>query len=118
MPLHDLVTPENLPAIMTALGGILGGGGIITLIKVRREPPKPGSPDAAAVAMVELTKAMQEMVAAMRGQNDHFSDNNDMFKALGPVLAGMAKDFTEVRHDTTESKAHLAAIRDALNRRR
>ncbi len=50
MPLQELITPENLPAIMTAFGGILGGGGIITLIKVRREPPKPGTPDAAAVA--------------------------------------------------------------------
>ncbi len=118
MPLQELITPENLPAIMTAFGGILGGGGIITLIKVRREPPKPGTPDAAAVAMVDLTKAMQEMVAAMRGQNDHFSDNNEMFKALGPVLSGMARDFAEVRHDTAENKANLAAIRDALNRRR
>lgn len=113
MPLQELITPENLPAIMTAFGGILGGGGIITLIKVRREPPKPGTPDAAAVAMVDLTKAMQEMVAAMRGQNDHFSDNNEMFKALGPPVASMGRDIEAVRMHTE----NLARILDALNRR-
>jgi len=35
---------------------------------------------------------------------------------LGKV-DGMARDFAEVRHDMAESKNHLAAIRDALNRR-
>lgn len=118
MPLQELITPENLPAIMTAFGGILGGGGIITLIKVRREPPKPGTPDAAAVAMVDLTKAMQEMVVAMRGQNDHFSDNNEMFKAMGPLVVTVAKELGEIRRETAEGRILLALIRDALNRRR
>jgi len=118
VPLQELITPENLPAIMTAFGGILGGGGIITLIKVRREPPKPGTPDAAAVAMVDLTKAMHEMVAAMRGQNDHFSDNNEMFKAMGPLVVTVAKELGEIRRETAEGRILLALIRDALNRRR
>ena len=50
------------------------------------------------------------MVEAMKSQNTHFADNNEMFKALGPVLADM-------RHDGADSKGHLAAIRDTLNRR-
>lgn len=102
---------------MTATGGLLGGGGFVTWLKIRREPPKPGSPDAFAVAMVENTKAMQDMVAALRSQNAHFGDNNDMFKALGPVLSAMARDFSEIRHDGSESRILLALIRDALNRR-
>jgi hypothetical protein len=51
------------------------------------------------------------MVEAMKAQNTHFADNNEMFKALGPVLS-------DLRHDGADSKAHLAAIRDALNRGR
>lgn len=113
-----LLTPENLPAVMTGAAAIIAAIGGFTWWKVRSEPPKPGTPDAAALALVENTKAVQNMVAALSGQNDHFEDNNGMFKALGPVLSGMARDFAEVRHDTAENKANLAAIRDALNRRR
>jgi len=51
------------------------------------------------------------MVEAMKSQNTHFADNNEMFKALGPVLSDM-------RHDGADSKEHLAAIRDTLNRRK
>jgi len=103
----SLITPE----ILTAIGGLLGTGGLIALIRVWREPsPKIGTPDAAAVALAENTQAVRAMVEAMKGQNTHFAENNEMFKALGPVLSDM-------RHDGADSKAHLAAIRDALNRR-
>ena len=114
----SLLTPENIDKVLIALAAVVTAIGGLTLRKVMREPPKPGTPDAVAVAMVELTKAMHDMVEAMQGQNAHFADNNEMFKALGPVLSGMARDFAEVRHDTAENKANLAAIRDALNRRR
>lgn len=114
----SLLTPENIDKVLIALAAVVTAIGGLTLRKVMREPPKPGTPDAVAVAMVDLTKAMHDMVEAMRGQNAHFADNNEMFKALGPVLSGMARDFAEVRHDTAENKANLAAIRDALNRRR
>ena len=104
----SLITPE----LLTAIGGLLGTGGVIALVRVWREPsPKPGSPDAAAVALAENTKALQSMVEAMKSQNTHFADNNEMFKALGPVLSDM-------RHDGADSKGHLAAIRDTLNRRK
>ena len=114
----SLLTPENIDKVLIALAAVVTAIGGLTLRKVMREPPKPGTPDAVAVAMVELTKAMHDMVEAMQGQNAHFADNNEMFKALGPVLSGMARDFAEVRHDTAENKANLAANRDALNRRR
>jgi hypothetical protein len=112
-----LLTPENLPDVLTAAAAVIAALGGWTWFKVRREPPKPGSPDAMAVAMAENTKAITEMVAALRGQNAHFADNNEMFKALGPTLAGMAKDFADIRHDGAEAKGHLASIRDSLNRR-
>lgn len=103
----SLITPE----LLTAIGGLLGTGGVIALVRVWREPsPKPGSPDAAAVALAENTKALQS-------QSANFEDNNDMFRAVLGKVDGMARDFAEVRHDMAESKNHLAAIRDALNRR-
>lgn len=103
----SLITPE----LLTAIGGLLGTGGVIALVRVWREPsPKPGSPDAAAVALAENTKALQS-------QSANFEDNNDMFRAVLGKVDGMARDFAEVRHDMAESKNHLASIRDALNRR-
>ena len=103
----SLITPE----LLTAIGGLLGTGGVIALVRVWREPsPKPGSPDAAAVALAENTKALQS-------QSANFEDNNDMFRAVLGKVDGMARDFSEVRHDMAEAKGHLASIRDALNRR-
>lgn len=113
----SLITPENLPGILTAVGTILGGGGILTWWRVRREPPKPGTPDAAALALAENTRATLAMVEAMKAQNTHFADNNEMFRTIGQKVDGMARDFAEMRHDGAESKAHLAAIRDAVNRK-
>ena len=103
----SLITPE----LLTAIGGLLGTGGVIALVRVWREPsPKPGSPDAAAVALAENTKAL-------KSQSANFEDNNDMFRAVLGKVDGMARDFAEVRHDMAEAKGHLASIRDALNRR-
>ena len=108
----SLITAENLPQVLTAIGGLLGAGGLVTVIRIWRNPtPKPGTPDAAMVALGENTRATLAMIDAMKSQNTHFADNNEMFKALGPVLSDM-------RHDGADSKSHLAAIRDALNRRK
>jgi hypothetical protein len=63
------------------------------------------------LALAENTQALRAMGDAMKSQNTHFADNNEMFKALGPVLSDM-------RHDGADSKGHLAAIRDTLNRRK
>lgn len=106
----SLVTPENLPGVLTAIGGIIAAVGGITLWRVHREPPKPGTPDAAAVALAENTKATLAMVAALNGQTSQFAANNDLFKQVVGLLA-------DIKHDTAENKAHLAAIRDELIRR-
>lgn len=106
----SLITPENLPGILTAIGGLLGGGGILTWWKVRREPPKPGTPDATALALAENTKATLAMVEALKAQNAQFGDNNKLFGQVLHHVDGMAKDFTEARQ-------HLAAIREQGNRR-
>ena len=115
--MFTLLTPENLPATLTAVSLIITAVGGVVLYRVQKEPPKAGSQDAAALALAENTKALNAMVEGLKGQNTHFADNNEMFKALGPVLGGMAKDFTEMRHDGAESRILLALIRDALNRR-
>lgn len=113
----QLITPENLPGVLTAVFTFLGGGGILTWWRIRREPPKPGSPDAAVAALAENTKALLS-------QSDQFKANNTLFSSVLALLTTMAKDFAdarrdiaEIRHDMAEAKAHLAAIRDALNRR-
>ena len=106
----SLITPENLPHVLAAFGGLITAIGGLTVWRAWKEPPKPGSPDAAAVALAENTKALQS-------QSANFEDNNDMFRAVLGKVDGMARDFAEVRHDMAESKGHLASIRDALNRR-
>ncbi len=108
--MFELLTPENLPATLTAVSLIITAVGGVVLYRVQKEPPKAGSQDAAAVALAENTKALQS-------QSANFEDNNDMFRAVLGKVDGMARDFAEVRHDMAESKNHLAAIRDALNRR-
>jgi uncharacterized membrane-anchored protein YhcB (DUF1043 family) len=105
-----LLTPENLPATLTAVSLIITAIGGVVLYRVQKEPPKAGSQDAAAVALAENTKALQS-------QSANFEDNNDMFRAVLGKVDGMARDFAEVRHDMAEAKGHLASIRDALNRR-
>lgn len=108
--MFELLTPENLPATLTAVSLIITAVGGVVLYRVQKEPPKAGSQDAAAVALAENTRALQS-------QSANFEDNNDMFRAVLGKVDGMARDFAEVRHDMAESKNHLAAIRDALNRR-
>lgn len=108
--MFTLLTPENLPATLTAVSLIITAVGGVVLYRVQKEPPKAGSQDAAAVALAENTRALQS-------QSANFEDNNDMFRAVLGKVDGMARDFAEVRHDMAESKNHLAAIRDALNRR-
>lgn len=106
----SLITPENLPEVLIGIGAVITAIGGFTLYRVQKEPPKPGTPDAAAVALAENTKALLS-------QSANFEDNNDMFRAVLGKVDGMARDFAEVRHDMAESKGHLASIRDALNRR-
>ena len=108
--MFTLLTPENLPATLTAVSLIITAVGGVVLYRVQKEPPKAGSQDAAAVALAENTKALQS-------QSANFEDNNDMFRAVLGKVDGMARDFAEVRHYMAESKGHLASIRDALNRR-
>lgn len=101
---------EGWTTLFVAIGGALGTGGFVALVKAWRNPhPKPGTPDAAAVALAENTAAVRAMAEALKGQNTHFAANNKMFEAMGPLIA-------TILHDTAENKAHLAAIRDAMNR--
>lgn len=106
----SLITPENLPEVLIGIGAVITAIGGFTLYRVQKEPPKPGTPDAAAVALAENTKALLS-------QSDQFKDNNKLFEAVLSKVDSMARDFADMKHDAAESKAHLASIRDALNRR-
>lgn len=110
------ITLESWTALIIAVGALVGTGGLVSLIRAWREPPKPGTPDAAVQALAENTRALQE-------QGAQFKDNNKLFASVIALLTTMAKDFADTRrdmadmkHDMAEAKAHLAAIRDSLNR--
>ena len=57
----SLITPENLPETLIGIGAIITAIGGFTLHRIRREPPKPGAPDAATAALAENTKAVLAM---------------------------------------------------------
>ena len=105
-----LLTPENLPAVLTGIGAIIAAIGGFTLYRVQKEPPKPGTPDAVTVALVDNTKAMQ----ALAGQ---FQANNQLFEAVLTHVKAMGRDAAEAHHEAAEANKHLASIRDAVNRR-
>lgn len=115
------ITPENFAAVLIAAG--TGASAVLTaiggwaLVRKRSEPPPPGSPDALTVSLVENTGAMRQM-------NGQFGENLKMFGAivqmigeLLTVMRGMAKDIEETRRAAEQSRDHLAAIRDATNRK-
>lgn len=99
----SLVTPDNLPEVLAGVGGILATIGGWTFWRARREPPKPGTPDAMAVALAQNTRAQE----AMGGQ---FGKNLEMFAATLHATEEIARDINACRE-------HLSAIRDGINRR-
>ena len=98
-----LITPENLPEVLTAAGALIAAIGGLTWWRARSEPPKPGTPDALATALVQNTDAQK----AMGGQ---FGENLKLFAAT-------LKATEEIARDIDACREHLASIRDALNRR-
>jgi hypothetical protein len=113
----SLLTPENLPQVLIAVGGVITAIGGITWYRVQKEPPKPGSPDAAAIALAENTKALLAMADQMDGQNRQFGDNNKLFGEVLHYVDAMARDFAEARKEMTLAREHLAALREQGNRR-
>lgn len=108
------ITPENFAAVLIAAGtgasAVLTAIGGMALWRKRSEPPPPGSPDALTVSLIENTKAMGAM-------NGAFGENLKMFAAILNQVEGMAEDIEETRRATEAARDHLAAIRDATNRR-
>mgnify|MGYP001033088681 FL=1 len=115
--MFELLTPENLPATLTAVSLIITAVGGVVLYRVQKEPPKAGSQDAAAVALAENTRASVTLAANMGTMTGQLGDNMRMFSATLEVVKAMAHDIAEARRAAEASRDHLAAIRDALNRR-
>lgn len=112
----SLITPENLPEILTAIGVIITAIGGVTLYRVQKEPPKPGTPDAVALALAENTRATLAMADAMKGQNDHFADNNRMFGHITVAADEMVKDQSKILTEIQRLRENSDMIRDAANR--
>lgn len=115
--MFDLLTPENLPATLTGVAGLITAAGGVVLYRKQKEPPKPGTVDAAAQALAENTQATLAMTAGIEKQNNHFAHNNEMFRAMGPKIEVITHDMAEIRRQITEAREHLAAIREHNNRR-
>lgn len=96
----SLLTPDNLPGVLTAIAAILSVMSGWALFKVRKEPPPPGTPDALLVALNANTMAQKEIA----GQ---FGANLKLFEETVHVLRGL-------QVDTSISREHLNAIREKL----
>lgn len=107
------ITPENFAAVLIAAGtgasAVLTAVGGWTLWRKQKEPPPVGSPDALAVALAQLTTAMQ-------GMHGQFGSNLVFFEMTVETMKHMAKDMEETRRAIQHCENHLAAIRDATNR--
>lgn len=112
----SLITPENLPEILTAIGVIITAIGGMTLYRVQKEPPKLGTKDAVALALAENTRATLAMVDAMKGQNGHFADNNRMFGHITGAADEMVKDQAKMLTEIQRLRENSDMIRDAANR--
>ena len=113
----SLITPENLPGVLTAIGALLAAIGGLTLRRARREPPRPGTADAAAQALAENTRALLALSEQVGAQNRHFGDNNRMFGDVLKLIGEIARDIDEARRELTLAREHLAALREQGNRR-
>jgi hypothetical protein len=108
------ITPENFAAVLIAAG--TGASAVLTAIggwalwRKQKEPPPVGSPDALIIGLANLTKAMD-------GVHGQFGANLVFFEATVALVREMAKDMEETRRKTEQCEQHLAAIRDATNRR-
>lgn len=110
----SLITPE----LLTAIGGLLGTGGVIALVRVWREPsPKPGSPDAAAVALARNTDASNNLASSMGTMTGQFGDNLRMFAATLEEVKDVSRNIEETRRAAESMSVTLTRILDALNRR-
>lgn len=94
----SLITPENLPGILTAIGAILSGIGGWTLWKVRKEPAAPGTSEALLVALAENTRVQREM-------GGQFGSNLAMFADTLTLVR-------DIRSDISAMREHLNAIRE------
>lgn len=112
----SLLTPENLPGVLTALGALIAAIGGVTWYRARSEPPKPGTVDAAALALAENTRATLAMVEAMKAQNGHFADNNRMFSQITHSADDMVKDQGKILTEIQRLRENSDMIRDAANR--
>lgn len=112
----SLITPENLPDILIGVGAIITAIGGLTLWKARKEPPKPGTPDAVAWALAENTRATLAMADAMKAQNTHFADNNRMFGHITGAADEMVKDQAKILTEIQRLRENSDMIRDAANR--
>jgi hypothetical protein len=107
MQLAALITPDNLPAVLTAIGAVLSGVGGWTLWKVRREPPAAGTLDALLIAIAENT-------AAQRAIGGQFGANLKLFEEANEGIGGVVEVLKDIRTENRAMHEHLNALRDKL----
>lgn len=92
----------------TALAAVLG----VVLARARKEPPKPGTPDATVAALAENTSATNQLIGLMSIQNGQFGENLTQFRAVVALFHDMLSETRAIREAVQSSKEHLNVIRE------
>lgn len=102
-PLADV-----LIAAGTALAAILGA----ILMRARKDPPKPGTPDAVVMALAANTAETGKLVTLMASQNGSFGENLTHFKAVVNLFHDMLAETRAMREATQAARDHLNVMRE------
>lgn len=107
-----MITGSPLADVMIAAGTALAAVLGVILARARKEPPKPGTPDASVVALAENTAATKQLIGLMTVQNGHFGENLTQFRAVVALFHDMLTETRAIREAVQASKEHLNVIRE------
>ena len=108
----SLITPENLPGVLTAILAALSGVGGWTLWKAKGEPPKAGTLDALLVAMAENTAAQRAIGGQFGANLKLFEEANDGIGGVVSAINGQTDVLKDIRTENRAMREHLNALRD------
>lgn len=106
------ITASPIADVMIAVGTALAAILTAILLRVRKEPPKPGTPDAAVAALIENTTVTKQLIAMFEAMNKQFGSNMDQFVATNAKFDDMLRETRQVREAVQTSRDHLNVIRE------
>ena len=110
--MQSMITGSPLADVMIAAGTALAAVLGVILARARKEPPKPGSPDASVAALMENTDVLKQLVGLFADMRMQFGSNMDQFVATNLRLDDMLRETRQIREAAQASKEHLNIIRE------